>query len=130
VVPGGAGVRTGPRTLACLEDLARWDARLRDREIAIVPDFAAWWVASPRRNPLPIDWPQDTELATPELVDRVVRALESRRGRLAVLVGKVEMRTLPARRPLPLDPRRYAIVRHVVSRWRPAAESEFFVLYE
>jgi hypothetical protein len=76
-----------------------------------------------------IDWPQDTELATPALRARAVGDLESRRGRIVVLVQKFELRPL-GRKLGRLDPESYSIVRHVTSRWRKVGESEYFTAWE
>jgi hypothetical protein len=56
---------------------------------AILPDLAAFWVASGYRNPLPIDWGEDHELNTPALRDRVYQSIVARRPDIVVLVQKV-----------------------------------------
>ncbi len=129
VFAGGSGIRTSARTLEVMADLHDWSTKLQGRRFAIVPDFPVWWTTSPEPNPLPIDWPQDTELATPALLARVTEALDSQRGHITVLVERREVRLL-ARRPPPPMLGHYAVVAHVRNRWRPVGESEYFIAYE
>jgi len=129
VMPGTTGLKTNPDTRAFLEDLAHAVARVHGRRVAILPDLAAYWVRSPQRNPLSIDWPQETELATPALEARVCHDLESQRGTLVVLVQKVSAATI-AYGWRPLGESHYGVVRFVRSRFRKVGETAFFDVYE
>ncbi len=64
VFPGADGILTDKNTYAFLVDLddAVHEAGSR---YAILPDLAGYWAAAPQANPLPTDWAQWFELATP-----------------------------------------------------------------
>ncbi|HZA40136.1 MAG TPA: hypothetical protein VFA00_05870 [Actinomycetota bacterium] len=131
VLPGGAGIRTNPRTYDFLRDLqeAKHLVRNLGREYAILPDVAVNWATDPQPNPLPVNWPLDSELPLPELKARVTQELESQRGDIVVLVQKYEAPLLPGGL-YPLTDGIYWIVEHVESRWRRVGETGFFELYE
>lgn len=130
VLPGGAGLRTNAATHAFLLDLRRAaeDARRQGLGYAVVPDGAGWWAKAPQPNPLPLDWPQQTELAVPHTRRRVYERLDALRGTHVVLVQRVEARTL-AERNLALDTARYAVVRHVRQRFTKVGETAYFEVY-
>jgi hypothetical protein len=129
VFPGAAGIRTNPNTGWFLDDLRAAVDRDPERPFAIIPDVPGYWARARQRNPLPIDWPQSTELATPDLTGRVIASLESQRGRLRVLVQKVEARFL-AERFVRLRVRDYPVVEHVQRHWTRVGETDFFEIYE
>ena len=54
---------------------------------AVIPDCPAWWIF--KKNPLPSDWPQATELCNDRLFQRVVGALPD-----TILVAKVKAEKL------------------------------------
>lgn len=89
VFPGGAALRTNPRTRAVLADLDRAVSRVGDHPYAIVADYPGYWARAGQRNPLSIDWPQPTELNRPELKARVIDDLERLRGSGRIVVQKV-----------------------------------------
>ncbi len=91
VLPGGDGIRTNRNTYAALADLREATRRTHGKPYAILVDVPGWWACAEQRNPLPTDWPQSIELCTPPLQQRFSESLVRQRGRLAVLVQKVEL---------------------------------------
>ncbi len=131
VLPGGRFLRTNENTFELMADLERAIQLTRGRPFAIVADFAAYWVKAPRRNPLPIDWPQTTELNRPELMDRVTRALEARRGAECVIVQRTYTANVPGGfRPLRPGNPYYYVVDFVRGRFRRTGETTYFDIYE
>jgi hypothetical protein len=128
VFPGGRGIWTGPRTFAFLRDLQSALALASGRPYAIVPDLAGYWVAVGERNPLPVCWAHKPELNDPSLLARAEAALEAGRGRLVVIVQKVDAGLLPeGLLPVPGD--RETLVPLVRRRFERFGETEYFELY-
>lgn len=94
----------------------------------IIPDCAGLWVKSDQANPLSIDWPQETELAHPELQKRVMRDLSLIRNKNVVIVQKVEANTLKDGFS-PLS-ERYSIVNVVQKNFSKIYETSFFEVYQ
>ena len=69
--PGGRGVLTGARTHAALRELQALIERRPGRPFAILPDYPGYWAGAPLKNPLSIDWANETEAPRPELVARL-----------------------------------------------------------
>jgi hypothetical protein len=129
VFPGARKIRTDPNTYAFLSDLRVAVAGTGGGAYAIVPDVAGYWAAAPASNPLPIDWPQATELCRPALLRRTLRVLEKERGKITILVQKVESRTL-AEGFKPVDDGPFnAIVPYARTRFRKIGETRYFELY-
>ena len=127
VLPGARGVRTNPNTYRFLAELEQGTkVALRfGKSYAILPDCPGWWVEARQANPLPIDWAQEIELKRPELMDRVIRALDAGRDTNIVIVSKAEARSLPKLYRLG----HYDAVEHVRQRFTKIAESDLFELY-
>ncbi len=131
VFPGGRGLRTNPNTFAFLADLQQAVALARQfpDPYAIVPDLPGYWAAAAQPNPLPIDWAKDTELPKESLLRRVTDALDAQRGRLTVIVQKVE--AFPLRsgfKPLASNDK-FAVARHVRRAFVRQAETRYFELF-
>jgi hypothetical protein len=144
VLPGAAGLRTNVNTFRYLADMAI--ARKRAGvQCAVLPDNAGIWVASPQPNPLSIDWVQllidDERLGTSiakaldnrgenPLQARIIGDLDRQRGKIAVLIQKVEAGTLYARiEPLHELPEWKPVVDHVRNSMVKVDETEFFDIY-
>lgn len=133
VLRGGAGIYTNDRTADFLADLHRavMLATTRGRPYAILPDIPVHWATARQPNPLPIDWPQSIELATPALAARVDAAIERFRGTGVFLVQKVRADTLAtASVPFADDDARYPIVRRVRGMLTKTGETSYFDVYE
>jgi len=129
VLPGGRRLWTNANTRAFLADLQTAVEKAQGDEVAVVPDAAGYWACAPRRNPLPVDWVQVTELNNEALVERFTDAVERGRGRWAFLVQKAQASRL-ARGFVPLegDPF-YAPVDYIRSRFQKVGETSFFEIY-
>jgi len=129
VLPGAKLIKTNENTYAFLKDLeqAKKIATGLGKGYCVIPDLAVNWVASEQPNPLSIDWPQGIELASRELVNRVIKDLEDKRCAIVVIVQKCEAGGL-AKGLVPLG-NSYAVVNYVEENFDRIAETEFFDLY-
>jgi hypothetical protein len=130
VFPGAARLHTNPNTHAALVDLRAAIARTGGKRYAIVPDFAGYWVKARERNPLPIDWPQGTELSSPRVLQRVLDCLEAQRGQIVVIVQKFDARFLNLGIEPLADPGRFRVAHYVRERFIKIGDTPFFELYE
>lgn len=130
ILPGGRLLRTNPVTYEYLKELHDTVEGLHGQEYAIIPDDAIYWVKAPQKNRIPTDWPQDIELPTPALFNRVTGSLESQRGRLVILVAKVTGFSL-GDKPVPFgEDHLYKIVPYVQSHFRKVGETRYWTVYE
>ena len=129
VLAGGNGIQTNEVTYNFLFDLDKAIEKCGTREYAVVPDVAAHWIRSSQHNPLSIDWAQRAELPIEPLMDRVIREIDERRGRVVVIVAKVRARSL-ASAENPLDLPEEDISAHVRASWHKLDETRYFDLYE
>jgi len=130
VLPGAKGIKTNKNTYDFFRDLqnAKNIAREIGKKYCIIPDMAANWVKDSQINPLPSDWPQNTELGRKELLDRAIGDLEKMRGTIIVIVQKYEAADL-AKGFVSLSGS-YAIVNYVHSNFDKMGETQYFELYE
>jgi len=129
VLRGGRGIRTNERTYDFLHDLNRAVSIVSEsgRIYAIVPDMAAYWIRSPEKNPLPSDWPQNTEIDGQ--LDKVVNALLSDKDRIAVIVEKYEANSIATKlKPIKLG--QYLVVDYVRSSMEKVEETKYFEIYQ
>lgn len=78
VLPGAAGLRTNAVTAATLAELRELTlaSEQRGARYAILTDVSAHWILSRQRNPLPCEWPQETEFGSdPALGNKILAAL-------------------------------------------------------
>jgi len=130
VLPGGRMIRTNPVTYEYMKELHDTIEGLQGREYAIIPDASIYWVKAPQKNRIPTDWPQDIELPTPALFNRVTRSLESQHGRLVILVAKVTGFSL-GDKPVPFgEDHLYKIVPYVQSHFHKVGETQYWTVYE
>lgn len=127
--PGGKGIKTNENTFKFIVDLNKAIRFSQDlgTSYSIIPDCAGWWVMSPQKNPLPIDWAQETELNTRELVNHVILELESKRNTNIVIVQKVKANSL-AFSFTPLSDK-YEVVNYVKDNFNKLDETDYFELY-
>lgn len=130
VLPGAKGIKTNKNTYDFLKDLqnAKNIAEEMGKKYCIIPDVAANWVKDSQSNPLPSDWPQNTELGRKELLDRAIGDLEKMRGTIIVIVQKYEAASLAGGFVSLGDS--YKIVNYVHSHFYKIGETQYFELYE
>lgn len=129
VFPGGGRIRTGEVTFEFLRDLQEAVRMCGDKEHAVIPDLAAYWIRAAQRNPLSIDWAFEGELPTKPLMDRAIGDVESRRGQVVVIVQKIPAAALGGREPAGF-PNLPDVRAHVIRNWRKVGETRAFELYE
>ena len=129
VLDGGKGIKIDRNTYAVLYDLKNTTEALESQgiEYAIVPDLAAFWIESDQRNILPCDWPQNVELGSNELVQRVEKVLQERKGEIVVIVEKYETSKLGTGL-VPLSDS-YKVVQYVKVSLEYQSQSAFFEIY-
>jgi hypothetical protein len=98
-----------------------------DEEYAIVPDDAIYWVKATQNNPLPTSWPLDFELDAPGLLERFTGAMESRHGKLVIMVAKVKGFNLV---DLPTPDYYQKIVPYVEAHFKKISETRYWAVYE
>ena len=126
---GGKWIRTNQNTYGFLVDLRNSAAIANSlgNTYAIIPDCPGYWVKSEMVNPLPIDWPQGTELNTQELVNRVTQKMGDIRDTNVIIVQKYEANAL-ADGFVPLSDS-YTVVAYVREHFTKVAETKFFEIY-
>jgi hypothetical protein len=135
ILPGGRLIWTNPVTFEYMKELHEAIEQAGGQEYAVIPDAAIHWVKSLQRNPLPIDWPHDMELSNPALLDRVIQALESRRGRIVILVAKVTGFSLgdkpkPLSEAYPPYPTYNKVAPYVASHFHKIGEMQYWEIYK
>lgn len=130
VLRGGRLLKTNVDTYAFLADLQVAVSRVEGQRYAVYPDLAAYWVKADQTNPLLIDWPQSTELAVPELVDRLRRQLQEERGSLAIIMQKVSAAQLKDG-ILPLEgAQRFPATEFIRTNYTKVDETQYFAIYK
>jgi hypothetical protein len=132
VLPGGKMIYTNSNTYAFMSDLAGAVefAQKNNKEYAILPDVAAYWVKSKQQNPLPMVWPVGQEVDKPILLQRFITAMEEKRSSTVFIVQKVEATTLAnGFFPLP-DSHYYEVVRYARTHFSRIGETKYFELYK
>ena len=94
VVRGLRLIKTNSNTYQLLSDLKTAIDKTGGRDYAIIPGMAACWVKSLKVNPLSVDWVQHGALYNQRLYDRVIKELRASRGRIIVIVEKINIRLL------------------------------------
>ena len=132
-LPGARGIRTNSRTVATLAELHQLTAEreVAGRTYAILTDNAPHWIRSRQRNPLPCDWPQETELGySPELVGRFIEAIRRLPPGSEIIVQRYLISeyawTVQA---VPPEWSYYFAQHWVRANWRKVGETRFFEIY-
>jgi hypothetical protein len=132
-LPGGSGLRTHNRTIATLAELRMLalEREAAGRTYAVLTDNAAHWIRSGQRNPLPCDWPQETELGySQELVGRFIDAIRALPPGAEIIVQRYlisEYSWILA--PVPVEMSYYYPQHWVRANWRKVGETRFFEIY-
>jgi hypothetical protein len=133
VLPGGKNIFTNANTFDFINDLNHAVALVakENKEYAILPNAAAYWVQSPQENPLPVIWPHEKyELKQPELMKRLIEALETKRTNIVLIVQKVSAAKL-AEGFFPLEDSDYhEVLSYIRTHFTKIQETSYFELYK
>jgi len=129
VLPGGRFLRTNPNTLDFLSDLNVAISKTQGERFAIIPGFPAYWVKGRALDPLPMDWPYVEVISTAQMTDRLVKSVADQKGKIILLVEKVEP-TYLASGFEPLDERIYpeSLLTYVRTHFEKVGETKYFEL--
>jgi hypothetical protein len=129
VLAGGRFIKVDNNTFKVLMDLNSAVSKIENsKEFCILADYAAYWIKSNQRNPLPSDWPNNVELATDKMKMHFEDAIQKNRGNMTIILGKYwTERIAYDYEPFPKD---NYIVNYIKSNLTKIGETEFFELYE
>jgi hypothetical protein len=129
VLPGGALIRTNPNTSEFLADLRLATREVSGSQYAVVPGIPGYWVKADQLNPLLMDWPLAEAMPNPKMVDRLIQDLAVQKGKIVLIVEKVEPTTLKMGF-LPLRESLYppAFLSYVRENFQKVGETRFFEL--
>jgi hypothetical protein len=133
VLPGGENILTNEITNAFLNELDSFINEVNESglDFAIIPSVAGYWVNSAQRNPIPIDWPQGTELNSTVLKERVYNSIIRNRNRQMVIVQKVNAGELSKGIiEINLNDPYYETVKYVKENLTKVSQGKFFELYK
>lgn len=127
VLPGGRLIWISPETYRFLADFRKIRGMAGEQRFAVLPGLPAYWAVSGEKNPLEIDWAIREETTYNKvLTERVIRKLDSQRGKITVLLMKENAARLKQGLiELPVN----EIYQRVKERFRKEGETEFFELY-
>ena len=126
---GGAGILTNQEVARSLEELAELQKKYKD-SLAIVPDYAAFWVTSPYENPLIMDWPNITELSEESVRTSLNNHLMDNKGKLIIAVQKYRTSQLyRGLYPLEDEHNQFPVINMIEDGFIRIGETEFFYLY-
>jgi hypothetical protein len=131
VVPGGRLIETNPNTHRYLADLRGIIDSLDvgGSGYVLLPGSPGLWVKSKRRNLLPIDWVQETELNRRVLIDRVINTLDILRDSTTVIVQKIMPKRLAEGFAYVVDEDFHEVVRHIREQYTKVGETAYHELY-
>ncbi len=130
VMAGGSGIYVDAATYALVEDLQRAQRSLGDGRYAIAPDFAAWWIEAPQRNPLPSDWLLSYEVPPGEAQSKLFDAIEKLRGSTTFIVQKYRAEPIAwVRRPFLHPTHDRPALDWIRDHLQPVGETRYFMLY-
>jgi hypothetical protein len=132
VLRGAKHIYTNQNTYAFMNDLNRAVALVAEenKEYAILPNVAAYWVQASQENPLPVIWPHENyELKQPASMKRFIEALEAKRSNTIFIVQKVSAANL-AKGFLPLEDSDYhEVLLYIHTHFTKIQETDYFELY-
>ena len=133
VLSGASSLRTNALTYAVLEDLQNLVAEQEaaGRPYALLSDFSAHWVRARQRNPLPLEWPQQTELTTdPALQTRFFQSMRNLPPGSVIIAQKYLAMAHPAGFvPIQRAQWFYPAQAWLAAHGTPIRETPFFHLY-
>jgi hypothetical protein len=126
VFPGAGHIFTNSYTYAFLYDLDLLIKENPENNFVILPDFEAYWAASPKKNPLPADWTFDGELPNKKLVERVEKSLEENRGKQLIFVEKYDVGAISIGKS---EIAKSEVADYVKEHFSKIKETEYFYIY-
>ncbi len=122
-------LRTNPNTYEFLADLRLATKEVRGSQYAVVPGIPGYWVKADQLNPLLMDWPLSEAMPNPKMVDRLIENLAAQKGKIVLIVEKVEPTTLK-KGFFPLSESLYppAFLSYVRENFQKVGETRFFEL--
>ena len=137
VMPGAKMIKTNSNTYAAIADFKNLTDKMRaeGKTYATVPFFAAWWVRSEQKNPLPNDWPNIVELMgnDPRMIERFLGSMIKQKGSISIIWQKYDMERL-ATNPTPSYFHGFSNPRMLNSflkkYFTKTYETEFYEVYE
>jgi len=131
VLEGGRLIKTNQNTFRYLADLQGVINSVDSSGLhhILLPGSAGVWVKSKQRNPLPIDWVQETELKNNDLVNDVRNDIDISRNSTVVIVQKVILRALADEFEYVADSNYHELVRYVRDNYTKVRETPYHEIY-
>jgi len=129
VMAGAQGIKTNELVYRSIKEIDSLQAEYAG-ELAVVPDYSAWWVTAPHINPLNMDWPNMSELDNPSMQIPFTDHLLSKQGNIVIAVQKYRASELAyGLHPLEDEEIQFPVIRIVEEHFRQFDETSFFLLY-
>jgi hypothetical protein len=126
---GGKGILTNQEVVHSIQEIDDLQARYGD-SLAVVPDYAAFWVTSPYPNPLIMDWPNISELSEATVRAMLQQNIMDQKGQLVLAVQKYRTSQLHiGLNPLEDDQNQFPVIDMIEEGFIRIGETEFFYLY-
>jgi hypothetical protein len=126
---GGQGILTNVHVAGSLGELRELQSRYGD-SLAVVPDYAAFWVKSPYPNPLIMDWPNINELADSTVRDSLQSNLLAGKGYYVIAVQKFRTSQLfSGLNPLEDEDNQFPVIDMIEEGFIRIGETDYFYLY-
>jgi len=127
---GASKIKTNELNQLAFLELTQLSEKYQD-SLAIVPDYAAFWVTSKFPNPLNIDWPNQGETQSPYFQEVILKHLLSQKGKITIAVQKYRASELQlGKNALEDEEIQFPIVQMVEENFIRIGETEFFYLYQ
>lgn len=134
VFNGAYLLKTSKNNFEFLSDLNIAISKTNNRDFAILPELAAYWVLAKRPNPVVSDWPLTLELPTERLYIRLQENIMDLKGKIVFIIQKVTTLDIAYEfKPFSDSEDRaknfYSIVPFVKRNFTKFDETKFFELY-
>jgi len=137
-LPGAKLIKTNANAHALIVELAEIVRQIRasGRSYVMLPHLPCWWALSEQPNPLPVDWPNITEIGgfSQPLADRYLQALIEQRGKSVIVVHKFHIGYLArgffSESQMRVKGAEYYVSEFVRKNFTKTGETRFFEVYE
>jgi len=123
---GLKGIQTNKKTYGMLSELDS----LSSSHTILLPYSGAFWASQQNSNPISSHWTSGIELANPELLDRVIKEVDVRRGTYRVLVPKFRVDWLKDVKEPYTSYKYFPVMEHVSQHWSKTNETNWFFVFE